>query len=287
MASHTLRAIRWKMLIEPLGYKPKNSNMIFSVFIGYIANLAFPRMGEIMRCTILTKYEKVPFNKGIGTVITERSVDMIMFGIVFVVTILIEGKALTDYLQLKIYAPLAEKANLTLGLLPFLLIVCAITIAVLVLVWLIFKNKLRKSSFYIKIIGILKGFTDGIISIFKMKKPWLFIFYSLAIWFFYYIMAYIVFFSLPSCSHLSMVAGLATLTFGTIGIMVTPGGIGLYPLIISEVLALYGVTSTQGYTMGWLIWLSQNATILIIGLTSLILLPIVNKSKNGQLAENK
>jgi uncharacterized BrkB/YihY/UPF0761 family membrane protein len=99
-------------------------------------------------------------------------------------------------------------------------------------------------------------------------------------------MAYIVFFSIPESSRLGLDAGLAVLVFGSIGMMVVQGGIGIYPAIVAETLVLYGVASAQGYALGWLIWTSQNITIVLVGIISLILLPILNNSKNVEVRPN-
>jgi len=124
------------------------------------------------------------------------------------------------------------------------------------------------------------GFVEGMKSLVKVKNQWLFFFYTISIWTLYLLMAYVVFFSIPDSSGLGLDAGLAVLVFGSIGIMVVQGGIGIYPAIVAETLVLYGVASVQGYALGWLIWTSQNVTIVLVGIISLILLPILNNRKN-------
>jgi len=127
-----------------------------------------------------------------------------------------------------------------------------------------------------------KGFVEGMKSLLKVRNLWLFFFYTASIWSLYLLMAYVVFFSIPDSSGLGLDAGLAVLVFGSIGIMVVQGGIGIYPAIVAETLVLYGVSSVQGYALGWLIWTSQNITIILVGIISLILLPIVNNRKNAK-----
>ena len=124
------------------------------------------------------------------------------------------------------------------------------------------------------------GFVEGMKSLVKVRNQWLFFFYTISIWSLYLLMAYIVFFSIPGSSALGLDAGLAVLVFGSIGIMVVQGGIGIYPAIVAETLVLYGVVSVQGYALGWLIWTSQNVTIVLVGIISLILLPVLNNRKN-------
>jgi glycosyltransferase 2 family protein len=278
--SHFIRSLRWKMLMEPMGYIPRSSNVFFAVMIGYLANLALPRLGEVSRCGILTRYEKIPFTKSFGTVITERAVDMIMFIILFFTTIYIQSERLNNYLQTRVYNPLVAKFHYSIDFSAFFIFasigIGLILVASLILLW----RLLRRSALFQKIKAQILGFLEGIKSLYSIKQPLIFIFYSLAIWVLYLLMAYFVFFSLPATSSLSLDAGLGVLIFGSIGIMVVQGGIGIYPAIVAETLILYSITKTTGYAMGWLIWSSQTLTVILLGVLSLILLPLLNKPDN-------
>lgn len=280
--AHFLRAIRWKMLIEPLGYKPSNLNMFFAVFIGYFANLALPRLGEVSRCSVLARYENVPFNKGFGTVITERALDLIIFVFLFFLNLGLQYSHLRGYIEEKIYKPLEQKLHLHVDLSGSLFILM-VSFLILVLVFiLIFRKRIIAMPLYLKIKNLVVGFFEGMKSLLKVRRPWLFVVYSLGIWLMYLLMAYIVFFSMDESSKLGIDAGLAVLVFGSIGIMVVQGGIGIYPAIVAETLVLYGVASTKGYALGWLIWSSQTLTIVLVGIVSLILLPLLNKTKDAK-----
>lgn len=279
--SHYLRTLRWKMLIEPMGFNPSTRNTFFAVMIGYIANLALPRLGEVSRCTVLTRYENVPFNKSFGTVITERALDLLMFVFLFFLNLALQFSKLSAYINEKIYKPIEQKFHLGMNLSGSLSIIIIALLVLSLVVFLVFRKRIVNHSLYIKIKGILIGFLEGIKSLTRIKRIWLFIFYSLGIWVLYLLMAYFVFFSFPESSHLNIDAGLATLVFGTIGIMLVQGGIGIYPAIVAETLFLYAVETTKGYALGWLIWSSQTLTIIILGTLSLILLPILTKNKNN------
>lgn len=276
--AHHLRAVRWRMLIRPLGYEPRLSNMFFAVFIGYFANLAIPRLGEISRCSVLTRYEKVPFQKSFGTVITERALDMVVFVLLFFLNLALQYKHLAGYIDEKIYKPVEQKLNLSMDLSGSLSLLVLVLAALALLLFVLLRKKILKTKLYTKMRELVSGFVEGLKSLLKVEKPWLFVVYSLAIWLLYLIMAYIVFFSMPESSRLGISAGLAVLVFGTIGIMLVQGGIGIYPAIVAETLVLYGVPSIKGYALGWLIWSSQTITIVLVGILSLILLPILNKS---------
>jgi len=278
--SHYIRAVRWKMLIETMGYKPRNSNMFFAVMIGYFANLALPRLGEVSRCTILAKYENVPFQKSFGTVITERVLDMLVFFFLFFLNLALQAERLSGYIDENIYKPLQSKLHLSYDLSGAFSILMISFILIFGFIFLIFRKRITTNKLYSKIKITIHGFVEGMKSLVKVRNHWLFYFYTFSIWTLYLLMAYIVFFSIPASSGLGLDAGLAVLVFGSIGIMVVQGGIGIYPAIVAETLVLYGVASAQGYALGWLIWTSQNITIVLVGIISLILLPILNNQKN-------
>lgn len=279
--SHIIRALRWKILMEPMGHNPKNSTTFFAVMIGYLANLALPRLGEVTRCGVLNRYEKIPINQSIGTVIIERSVDMIMFLLLFILNFIIFFDRLNQYVEEKVFQPLSDKFSFFDQNWVFILIIGFLGL-VLVGLFIILRKKFNHLIIYQKIKKLVIGFWKGLFSITKIKKPITFVFQSIAIWGLYYLMIYVCFFSLPSTSHLGFDACLSMLIFGSIGIMVVQGGIGIYPAIIAETLILYNLTSTTGYALGWLTWSAQTIMIVIAGIASLILLPILNRKENEQ-----
>lgn len=286
--SHLSRTLRWKILMEPLGYKPRTSNVFMAVMIGYLANLALPRLGEVSRCGILTRYEKIPFNKSFGTVITERAIDMLSFILLFFLMLITQSGKLQIYIEQKIYEPLQRKFNLAADPDFFLIIVLIVVVATGILMFLIIRRKFRHTTIYMKFSALFTGFLEGIRSLAKVKRPYQFIAHTFFIWFLYLLMAYIVFFSLKDTSGLGLDAGLAVLIFGSIGIMIVQGGIGIYPAIVAETLFIYSIPATTGYALGWLIWSSQTIMILLAGVFSLLLLPVLNKStydKAGNVAE--
>jgi glycosyltransferase 2 family protein len=278
--SHFLRSLRWRILLEPLGYKPSVKNTFFAVMIGYFANMAFPRLGEVTRCGVLAKYEKIPFQKSFGTVVTERALDMVMFFLLFLLTFLTQIGTIASYLKNNVYPNLNNK--LTHYLSNPVVIFAAIAVVLLVLIlFLVFRRRIIKSKLYHKIIKIILGFWEGLKSLTQIKQPFLFVLYTFSIWTLYFFMLYLCFFTLPESSSLGFGAGLSALVLGSIGIMVTPGGIGLYPVIIQETLFLYHITNTTGLALGWIAWTAQTVMILAVGGLSLILLSF-NKTANEQ-----
>ncbi len=278
--SHILRSLRWMLFFEPMGFKPSLKNTFYAVMVGYFANLAFPRLGEVTRCGLMSRYEKIPFNKAFGTVITERAIDMILFFLLFLLMFFTQLGTIQDYLSVNIYPKLVNKFG-DLHYSRMLFLGLGSLIAILMIGFFLFRRKLQKLGLYQKVKKLIYGFWEGLKSLGQIKKPWLFIFYSLAIWILYFFMLYFIFFCFTETSGLSLGAGLSSLVLGSVGIMITPGGIGLYPAIIQETLLLYAVAKPTGLALGWIAWTAQTAMIAIVGGLSLLLLSF-NKNPDGK-----
>ena len=276
LLSHVSRTIRWMMLLKTMGYKPRFKNSFLAVMIGYFANLALPRLGEVTRCGILTKYEKIPLQKSFGTVITERAVDLLSLFIAFLITFLLHLDKLSLFKKTTIYHNAIEKYEGMENPGWFYGISFLVLIVVVITLYFIGK-KISHTSFYQKIKEIVIGFYEGIKSLGKIKRPFWFIFHSVFIWCMYLGMTWLVFFSLPETSNLGIDVALAVMVFGSVGIIIIQGGIGIYPWIVAEILALFAITQTTGYAMGWLLWTGQTIMIIIAGIISLILLPVLNR----------
>ncbi|MCK9167749.1 MAG: lysylphosphatidylglycerol synthase transmembrane domain-containing protein [Bacteroidales bacterium] len=277
LISNVSRAARWRLLLQPMGFNPRYSNMFLSVLIAYFANLALPRLGEVSRCLPLTRYEKIPFEKSFGTVVAERAFDMIIMVLLFVINILVQFSRLWGYLQTKVLLPLQEKL-VSFGSRTHLIFFGVFLLAVLALLIFIMKNK--NIRFISKIRKTISGFTDGLKSILYIKKPFAFILHTLNIWFMYLLMTLVVFQCLPETAQLGISGAFSVLMFGSIGIILVQGGIGIYPAIVAESLTLYGILRTTGYAMGWLLWSGQTAMIILAGLIAMILFPLINRKKN-------
>lgn len=276
--SHIFRTLRWNQLIETVGYQPKFKNTFLSLMIGYFANLAIPRLGEISRCGFLNRYEKVPFEKSFGTVIAERAFDILTFFVLFFLNLALQYKKISGYVYTKVYEPFAEKFAMTGK--NYLFYIVFIFVLLLIFLFILFNKKLQKFSIFVKINKLLKGFVEGLKSLGKVKKPTMFFVYTILIWTMYYLMSYVCFYSLPETSNPSFGSVLSVLVMGTIGIMVVQGGIGIYPVIVAETLVVYGVASIVGFALGWLIWGAQTLIIIIAGIISLIVIPVLNRTNH-------
>ena len=266
------RAYRWNLLLEPLGYSPKLKNTTYAVSIGYLANLAFPRLGEVTRCGTLSRAETIPFSSLLGTVIVERIIDVISLLICLLLTAIIEFKRLGHFLTTNIIDPLVGKLRSfitsPLGI--------AVAIAFIILVFLAvmyFKKKQKEKGNESAISHFIKELISGLKTIVKLKRPWLFIFHSVLIWVLYFLSAYVCFFALPATSGLGLSAGLFILTLGGLGMSApVQGGIGVYHLIVSQGLMLYGLSQQDGLAFATLLHSLQIVMILILGSLSLLLI---------------
>ncbi len=277
--SHFLRAYRWNYLLAPLGYKTNLLNANCHVLIGYLANYGIPRMGEISRCTLAAKYDKVPFEVALGTVITERIVDFLVFALIFALTLVVQFNELIGLANELVFDPLKTKL-VGIGESPTKLIVLSLIILVLIAAFVFLRKKVS-GLLKGKLGGIVKGLASGLGSIRKMEKPFRFILLSLLIWACYFYSLYVCFFALTGTSHLGQKECLTLLLFGVFGVIFTPGGLGAYPAILGGILFItYHVDKVSSIALPWLTWTSQFILILILGLISLIVLPIYNRNKN-------
>lgn len=273
--SHFIRAYRWKFLLEPVGYTPKTKNSFAAVLIGYLVNYLVPRMGEVSRCTAIAKYEKVPFETALGTVITERIVDFALLIIVFLLTLLVQFSELIGLTKKYILIPMSEKFAALMDK-PVLLVVLIAGVVGAIAAFFIFRKKIG-SLLSGKFGSLIKGFAEGISSIRKMKNPGAFILHSVLIWVMYFFALYFCFFALKETSSLGMSECLTILLFGTFGVIFTPGGLGAYHLIVMQILLYYGIAEPVGFAFAWLAWGSQFLLIIVAGIISLVALPLMNK----------
>jgi len=268
--------MRWKLLLNPLGHKPKLSNTFSALMIGYLANYALPRLGEITRCGILSKYEKIPVTESLGTVIAERAVDMLCLVILFAFTILSQFDLIYNYSLKIVLIPLNDKLNNLFNSKTTIIIIALLFLATSYIIYK-YRRKISKNNLIQKIGNLLLGFIEGIKSIKNIKQPGLFIFHSVFIWAMYFLTIYFGFLGLEQTKVLGSDAGFAVLIFGSLGMIAVQGGIGAYPVLVMQTLTLYGISANVGFAFGWIAWCAQTALVLILGFGALILIPLINK----------
>lgn len=274
-----LRAYRWNLLLEGVGYTNITTpRTTVSVIIGYLANLALPRMGEMTRCAVLQKTDGVKFSEGLGTVITERLLDAITLLGIIGLTFLLEYDRLADFFIENIFS----KFQITTGWLVLLVLIGIVGLVVFVIV----ARKLLKSSSTNKAVSFAREIIKGLDSVRKIKSPVGFILSSIGIWVSYYFMSYIIVFTLPETSHLDWMAGMALLVTGGIG-MAAPvqGGIGTFHLFVSAMLISYGVDQESGIFLATLLHTSQVGAIILFGAIASIFSVFMEKrdQNNGDI----
>jgi uncharacterized membrane protein YbhN (UPF0104 family) len=285
LLSHWLRALRWKMLIEPLGYKPSSINTFFGVMVGYLVNLGAPRLGEIIKCTVLARYEKIRADKLVGTIVAERAFDLLSLVIVFAITLAIEFKTIgawtSDWMGSVFKSHEGKFSPLRL-----LIVIGVLLIGIFVL--RILFTRFLHINFVQQFKAILKGIWHGLTSIRLVRNKSLFLFYTAGIWALYVLSTWIGFDVLSQTSNLSIGAAFSALIMGSFGMIFSPGGIGAYPWFIQQTVLLYGIPEEPyGQALGWLLWLGQFIIFVVFGALSFILLPTYNKKKHAQAGDNR
>jgi uncharacterized protein (TIRG00374 family) len=257
-----IRALRWRLLLEPMGYKPSAQVLTSSIFIMYLSNLAFPRLGEVLRCSILAKYSKVPIEKSVGTMVVERLVDVLGMGIIAFLALVFEW----DKINILYNSLQSKTVGNSQSYMKWILLVALLFIGAIAFYFI------RKTRFYNILIEKIKGFAEGLSSIRKVKNYNLFIIYSVLIYFIYFITTYIFYLAIPGLEHLSIKSAFLVLTAGTIGVGMTQGGIGAYQILITKALELYNIPTKIGLAYSWALWLIQTVTLVIGGLLSYVYL---------------
>lgn len=256
------RAYRWKYSLQHLGYQTNFKNDFMSVCVSYFMNLTIPRSGEITRAALLKKYENVPFDKGFGTIVAERIVDLILFLLFVGLAFVLQFEKLYNFIKEKI----AFEKIIFFGIIGLFLGI------VFLLIWIYAEWKIIK-----KIKNKFSGLIEGMLSIVMMKDKWKYIFLSFLIWFSYLLMFYIPIYALPETENIGFNIVIMGFIFGSLAVGFTNGGLGAYPLAIAMIFSLYDISNEIGTAFGWLAWTSQTILTIILGLLSYAFLPLYNK----------
>ena len=274
LLSHLMRALRWRLLFKPIGHVPTLNHTFGSVVVAYLGNLAFPRAGEVMRCATLRTSEGIAMEKSLGTVVTERIIDTLAFGLVVVIGLLaMFGKA-KDWL----YDTLAERfSNL-----PNMAMIVGALVALAALALLFYKlfwKKLLHIKLFKKIDDMVRNMVDGVKSILHLgpRATALFVVYSIAIYLLYIMGGLIIFQALPETQWLGFRAAFVVYLFGSVGMTFSQGGIGVYPVLVQLALDIYGIPMEVGTACGWLLWGSQQAVVIAVGAAYLVYFSIKKK----------
>jgi uncharacterized protein (TIRG00374 family) len=270
--SQISRAIRWNMLIRPLGYNPRLGNTFLSVLVLYLVNLIVPRGGEVARCIVLSKSEKIPFTKLVGTVFIERLADLITLVILLIIVFISQIRILV-----KLYNSIQEVQSSLSKLFTLKALIIGILLIVLLFTGLFLfraivkKNSNKESSFVIKLRELKNNVIEGIKSIAKLKNKWNFIAHSLLIFILWLFMLYVIFLAFEPTRHLSIWTGIVTFLIGGVA-MILPisGGIGIWHLAVSYTLVLYGISLEDSEIFALIAHTTTNMIYIILGLIAYI-----------------
>lgn len=262
--SHLSRAYRWSFMLEPMGYKTKLANNFMAISVAYLMNLLIPRSGEVSRAIILDKYENVPFQKGFGTIISERVVDLIFLIIFTVLALFLKFDVLNKFVSDHI-----PPSSL------YFVSGVFVAIAILIPLYVVFsKSKVNK-----KIKNFIFGLKEGIFSILNMRRKGEFILQSFVIWILYLLSFYAAIQALPETSTLSFGTVIIAFVVGSFTIAFTNSGFGTYPAAMAAILSIFGILKTAGIAFGWIVWTSNIIYIVLFGIISMLLLPLFNSRR--------
>jgi glycosyltransferase 2 family protein len=277
LLAHWLRALRWRQLMEPMGYKPSRLNAFFAVMIGYFVNLGAPRLGEVLKCTILARYEKIPAQKLVGTIVAERAFDVICLALVFGLTFVFQFDIISSLVHDYVFPAFQNKNG---GTAYKKIILLAVGLVVFLIILKVMFSRFGHINIVQKIKDIMTGVLHGLISVRSLKNKPLFFVYTAGLWILYLLSTWCGFFAIDQTSKLGLADALTVLAMGSVGMILAPGGIGAYALLVMNTVALYNIPKEPyGLALGWLLWFGQFLSFVVFGVVSFILLPRVNRQQ--------
>ena len=276
--SHIARAMRWNILIRSMGYRTDSTTTFYAVMVGYLANTAFPRLGEVTRCGVLAKKKGIPFNALFGTVISERVFDMIILLVIIIAVILFQLGMLSEFVNKYIITYLTGIANRD-NLILAIILLTVVFVLPLVL-FRIFFNRIRKLHIYNKVMDFIRGLLEGAKTIMRIKHKWSFLGLTVVIWTLYTLMTYTAFFALEATSSLSFLDAITVMALGSLGMVApVPGGIGAYQFVVKAILTeIYLIQSEPAVSYSIILWAAQSFMIIVLGAISYYIL-VFKKSK--------
>jgi uncharacterized membrane protein YbhN (UPF0104 family) len=277
LLSHYIRALRWRLLMVPMGYIPTRTNTFLVVLIGYFFNLLVPRLGEVMKCTMLAKYEKIPADKLIGTIVAERAVDLVCLVIITLLMLVTQFELLGASTLQSLSGAFKGGNILKIGL-----IFVGIVATIVLFRWIL--KRFTQVRFLRGIRKIWIGIWRGLTSIGRVKERGWFFTHTVAIWVLYLLSIWLGFKAFPAVQSLDFNASVAILVFGSLGMIATQGGIGAYQFAVQKTLLLYGISAVTGLAFGWVLWGAQTAIVILAGMIALTILPIINQLKKARHA---
>ncbi len=257
-----IRALRWQLLLSPMGYETKLSNAYHATMSGYLVNLGIPRAGEVSRCALMAKTDKIPVNVLVGTVVSERILDIIMLMVVITLSVMLQFDLLYDYINQNLLSKMADKKWLIISILLFM---------TAGLVFLFKSKRLLKGNG--KIVSIFRGFANGLKSVFTVKHPVLFIVYTVGIWVCYWMMTYFILMAFDFTESFGLTGGLSTLVFSSLGVIIpAPAGIAAIKSVEIGLHQIFSLSLLQANSVGIVLFFSNIIMIIIAGTISFVIM---------------
>jgi len=272
------RAYRWRLLIKPLNYNPPFRNVFYALMLGYTANFALPRIGEVTRCGSLRKSDRIPVDSLLGTVIIERAIDLVVLLTILVVIFFTKMEFFGGFFRQRLFRPLMDPLQ---GVAHFPLInwlIGLVVLAGIVVLVRFLSRKFSRAPVVIKVKKLIRGVIYGLKTIARMQDRWVFVLHTVIIWMMYFLMTYVLVFALPATNHLQPVDGLFLLVIGGLGMSApVQGGLGVFHVITMLGLSLYGISESEGFAYAVLSHESQSLFAILLGGLSFIMLMIDNR----------
>ena len=266
--SHLSRAQRWRLLMEPLGHKPSLKNTFYAVMIGYMANYAFPRIGEVTRCGILNRSDKIPFDSLFGTVIVERATDL-LFSMMFLVVLLVSKFSFFgNFFGEHVFRPIGDKLSVLFQNKLVIYILIGFFIVLIAGIFLM-RSRLRENPIVKKMKAILKGVGSGLSSVYKMRRRWGYVLHSFIVWICYLMSSFVIFYAFTFTSHLNLFDAVFILVAGSFGFIApVQGGVGAFHFIVSRALMMYGIAETDAFSFATIQHGTQSLLAILLGAIS-------------------
>ncbi len=258
--AQVFRGIRWRQALQPLGEHPRLHTSINAIFLSYASSLVVPRSGEVLRCGVLKRYDGVSFSRGVGTVVTERVIDMVIIAVLSAVVFLLQLPVFMDFFARTGVSLSAFMGQFT----PTGWIVTAVSGLLIVLTGI---YMLRRYELFTRTRSVLTDLRDGLLSIRRIDGMGYFLFNSVAIWVCYFLHFYLTFFCFKSTLGLGLDVALVAFVVGTFAVLVpTPNGAGPWHFAVKTVLMLYGVEGTDGALFALVVHSVQTLLVAALGL---------------------
>lgn len=264
--AQVFRAMRWRQVLAPAGERPRLSTCIHAIFLSYASSLVVPRVGEVLRCGVLKRYEGTNFSCCVGTVVTERIIDTLLILVLSFLTFLT---------QIPVFLTFFQRTGVSLGSLlgTFSLTGWLVTAVCGLLAVLCIFLLARRFHFFSRTKSVISDLTNGLLSVRDVEQPLLFFLYSIGIWASYFLHFYLTFFCFDFTAGLGPLAALVAFVVGTFAVLVpTPNGAGSWHFAVKTVLVLYGVEQTAGALFVLIVHTLQTLLVALLGVWSSVVL---------------